>query len=144
MEIAEFIGEPPTDFKEPYDPWDLYRPIVPRLQHLEQRLEREIRRYDERESNAQNSPNAAKPKLDEWRARLVRSWESECHLPIENSKPLRGFLLAALHPYMPKLHMTDRMASHFITRWRAGEIKDPGSSLLRRLRDRNTNRPSEA
>lgn len=78
-------------------------------------------------------PNSAKPARDWWMARLVLIWRDDCGLPVENTKHLKGFLLDCLRPY-PNV-MTDRMAKHFVERWKAGKIDEPGPSLLRTLTD---------
>jgi hypothetical protein len=134
-QMAEFFGEPPCDHKEPYDPWGLYRPVIPLLDDLAAILEHRIAQNEETAASIKGDPpNAAKPKLDLWRARLVLAWQNECGLPVENNKQLRGFLLDALQPYMPRAELTDRIAKHFVKRWLAGEVKNPGTSLLQRLK----------
>jgi hypothetical protein len=136
QEMIEFLGEPPSDHKEPYDPWDFCRPVIPVLDDLAAVLDHRIAQDEEAAAFMQNKdpPNAAKPELDQWRARLVLAWQDGCGIPIENTNHLRGFLLNALRPYMPRAELTDRMAKHFIKRWRAGEVKNPGTSLLQRLK----------
>lgn len=138
-EMAEFFGDRPLDPKEPCDPWDHWRPVLPALDDLGAVLEYRIT-LDERAAAFMaeyDPPNAAKPEMDKWRARLVMVWEEECSLPIRNTKYLRGFLLDALRPYMPRTELTERMAKHFIRRWLAGEVRNPGISLLERLKDKS-------
>ncbi len=130
-EISNFFGAPPDDHKEPYDPWEMYRQMVPVLAHLAADLGRRITDDEENALLVKGLSNAAKPKLDIWRARLVMVWQSECGLPVKNTKHLRGFLIDALQPYMPQAGLTDRMAKHFIKKWIAGEVKKPGMSLLK-------------
>jgi hypothetical protein len=138
-EMAEFLGEPPCDHKEPYDPWDSWRPVLPALDDLAKFLEHQIAQDEEAGSfMIKHDPaNSAKPELDIWRARLVRAWRDECSLPVKNTTHLRGFLLDALRPYMPRAELTDRMAKHFLNRWIAGKVQDPGISLLDRLTDKS-------
>lgn len=134
--LAEFFGEPPTDHTEPYDPWERDRPILAALDRLHAVLEARIAQDIEASSfmKGKDFPNAAQPELDRWRARLVLIWQQN-GLPITNTKELRGFLLDVLQPYMLG-QLTDRSARHFIARWLAGEIRDPGDSLVQRLRDK--------
>jgi hypothetical protein len=130
-EIVVFLGPPSEDYPEFYDPWERYRPVVPVLDRLAAQLEHEIGEYKREVSTATDPPNAAKPELDLWRARLLLAWQNECHLRIENTKHLRGFLIAALEPYMPRAELTDRMAKHFIKRWLSGKVEMPvGFSYL--------------
>ena len=49
-------------------------------------------------------------------------WETACKLEVRNTKKLRGFLLDAQRPYMPRAELTDRMAKHFIKRWVSGDV----------------------
>ena len=133
-DMADFFGAPPCDHKEPYDPWARYRPVIPALDHLSAVLERKITEDEHNASSADDPPNAAKPELDAWRAGLMLVWQNECRLPIENSKSLRGFLIAALRPYVPG--QTDRMAKHFITKWLAGKVTAPPMSLRQLFGDK--------
>ncbi len=135
-EMSEFFGPPSSDWKEPYDPWQHWRKILAELDDLAKVLEHRIS-LDERDIESakdHDPPSAAKPALDCWRARLLLVWENECGLPTRNSKHVRGFLLEALRPYMPRAELTDRMAKYFIKRWLAGEVERPGPSLGQRLR----------
>jgi hypothetical protein len=129
-ELAQFFGAPPADHEDHYDPWEQYRSLVPLLNHLADFLEREVVQDEKCASIAEKTSNAAQPELDLWRARLVLIWENECGLPVKNTKLLRGFLLDALQPYMPRTELTDTMAKHFIKRWLAGEVQKPGLSQL--------------
>jgi hypothetical protein len=139
-EMAEFFGERPCDHKEPYDPWDSWRPVLPVLDDLAVNLENSIVQDEEAAAFIMkyDPPNAAKPELDTWRARLVMAWKKECGLPVSNTRHLRGFLLDALRPYMPRAELTDRMAKHFLKRWLAGKVRNPGVSLLDRLKDKSS------
>jgi hypothetical protein len=134
-EMNAFFGEVPTDHKDPFDPWDVYRPVMPALDDLADYLQRRIDDDERRALIVEDAPNSVKRELDQWRARLLVVWGSECGLAIQNTKHLRGFLLDALRPYMPRAELTDRMAKHFINKWLAGGVKDPGPSLLYRLRE---------
>jgi hypothetical protein len=129
-ELAKFFGAPPDDHEDPYDSWEEHRPLVPRLNHLADFLERNIVQDEKWASIAEKTSNAAQPELDVWRARLVLIWENDCGLPVKNTKLLRGFLLDALQPYMSRTKLTDTTAKHFIKRWLAGEVQKPGLSLL--------------
>ena len=108
QEMAGFFGAPPCDHKEPYDPRERYRPIIPALDHLTAVLGRKITEAEHDASVADDPPNATKPKLDTWRAGLMLVWQKECRLPVENSKSLRGFLMDALRPYVPGQTVANR------------------------------------
>lgn len=130
QEMVQFFGTPPDDHKDPYDPWKRYRPVVSVLDRLAKDIESDIAERESKASKAENPPNAAQLELDVWRARLLMVWQNECGLPIANTKQLRGFLIAALQPYMPRAELTDTMAKHFIKRWLAGKVKQPGLSYF--------------
>jgi hypothetical protein len=130
QEMVQFFGTPPDDHKDPYDPWEWYRPVASVLDRLVKDLEREIAERESNASRAESPPNAAQLELDARRARLVTVWQNECGLPVANTKQLRGFLIAALQPYMPRAELTDTMAKHFIKRWLAGTVKQPGFSYF--------------
>jgi hypothetical protein len=135
-DLNEFFGTPDWDYKDPFDPWGPWRNILPQLDDLAKVLEHQIS-VSERDADAAKEhdvPRAAKPELDRWRARLLLVWENECKLPVRNSKHLRGFLLEAMRPYMPRAELTHRMAKYFIKRWLAGELERPGPSLGQRLK----------
>jgi hypothetical protein len=118
-ELSDFLCEPRDD---DYDP---YRKLVPTLEHLAAQLQHDIAEDERIASTLENPPNAAQPKLDAWRGRLVTIWERECGLPLENTKHLRGFLIEALQPYIRPAQLTDRMVGYFIKRWLAGKVPKP-------------------
>jgi hypothetical protein len=60
---------------------------------------------------AQSVPSASKPERDSWMGLLMLVWKQECHLPTDNSKHLRNFIMEALRPYMP--HIKERMRASF-------------------------------
>jgi hypothetical protein len=120
-EVSDFIGPPPDDY-EPF--WEDYQELIFVLDELGTELERDIAEDERKASTLKDHSNAAQPKLDAWRAKLLLIWAEECNLQIANTKQLRGFLIAALLPYMPT-KATDRMAKQFITRWLAGKVPKP-------------------
>lgn len=135
-----FFGEPDNDPTEPYDPWPERR-ILPHLTRLADRLNRDIDR-DKRALNEMppDLPNSAQPELDLWRARLMVVWSQTCGLSTKNSMALRGFLLDALRPYMPRAELTDRVGEYFIKRWNEGKIGAPETSLLAELHNERANK----
>jgi hypothetical protein len=124
-ELSKHLGARPDD---DYDPWLQYRKLVPALDRLATELERDIAKDERIASTFKDRSNAAQPKLDAWRARLLLIWAQECNLQIANSKQLRGFLITALQPYIPHT-ATDRMAKAFIKKWLDGEVPKPPPML---------------
>jgi hypothetical protein len=104
--------------------WLEYRELIPVLDQLATELERDIAEDEGKASTLKNPSNPAEPKLDAWRARLLLIWSEEIDLPIANTKLVRGFLIAALQPYMPNA-ATDRMAKAFISKWLHGKVPKP-------------------
>jgi hypothetical protein len=130
--LNDFFGRPDWDDKDLYDPWRL---ILLQLDDLANLLRHQIYicEDDAEFAKQRDPPRTAKPELDCWRARLLLVWENEVGLPVHNSKHVRGFLLEAMRPYMPRAELTDRMAKYFIGRWLAGKVERPRESLLQRL-----------
>jgi hypothetical protein len=138
-DLTEFFRPPDWDYKDPFDPWGPWRNILPQLDDLTRVLEHQISMCEVSADSAKkyDPPSAAKPILDRWRGRLLLVWEKECKLPVRNSKHVRGFLLEAMRPYMPRAELTDRMAEYFIKRWIAGKVERPGPSPGQRLKAAN-------
>jgi hypothetical protein len=139
---AIFFGEPDGDPTEPYDPWPQRR-ILAHLDNLAASVKSHIgRQMVLLKQTPPDPPNSVKPDLDRWRARLMLVWSETCGLSSKNSKHLRGFLRAALHPYMPLAELSDKTSRYFIDCWNRGEVERPETSLMVRLHD-DTSRRAE-
>jgi hypothetical protein len=77
--------------------------------------------------------NAAKPPWrDQWMAGLVRVWRDVAGLPVENKKPLKGFIIAAMEPY--NAATTDKQAKDFLAAHIKSGMPAVGPTLIERFR----------
>ena len=123
-ELEQFLGEPSAGGSDPWDPWAEHRDLLPALDQLAAQVHHNMADNEHQASITKNPPNAAHPKLDAWRARLVLLWRDEFGLAIKNTKLLRTFLINALDPYMPGA-ATDRTTKEFIKKWLDGKVPEP-------------------
>jgi hypothetical protein len=70
-ELSDFLPEPPDDEE---DPWLEYRELLPVLDQWATELECDIAEDESKASTLKDPSNAAQPKLDAWRARLLLIW----------------------------------------------------------------------
>ena len=76
--------------------------------------------------------NAERTEQRRWMAMLVEVWRDDCGLPVENSEPLRRFLMAVLNPYRPGM-VSSANAGRFLREFKSGKVPAPRRSLVNDL-----------
>lgn len=100
VDAAEHFGPEISGGEDDVELWP--RSLLGQLDELMDKLNGRLRSYEEWwHPEARDNPYPrAEPERDLWMARLILVWRDDCRLEAKNSKHLRGFLVAAVRPYL--------------------------------------------